>query len=214
MQLKGKKIIFLGDSITAGVGASSTEKRYSDVFMQMTVMEKSVNYGISGTRIAKQHKIEDQYRDTHSFAERFHEMDKDADIVVVFGGTNDYCHGDAAFGSLENRTPDTFCGAVHFLMQGLLKKYPEATILFMTPLHRENETIPNPTTGKILKDYVDMIKKIAEQYSIPVLDLYATACIFPDIEEHKKKFCPDGLHPNDAGSLKIAERLKYYLEAY
>ncbi len=214
MQLEGKKIVFLGDSITEGVGASAIENRYTDVFAKITDIRESVNYGISATRIARQQKIEDAYVDTHAFTERFEQMDDDADIVVVFGGTNDYGHGDATFGTLGDRTIDTYCGAVHVLMSGLIKKYPTAVIVFMTPLHREGEYIPNPTTGKELKAYVDVIKTIAEYYSIPVLDLYATAGIYPDIEEQKERLCPDGLHPNDAGSRIIAERLKYFLESY
>lgn len=214
MKLKGKKIIFLGDSITEGVGVSSVEKRYTDVFKRITEIGECVNYGISATRIARQQKVEIEYRDTNAFTERFEQMDDDADIVVVFGGTNDYGHGDAPFGNLNDRTIDTYCGAVHVLMRGLVQKYPIAVILFMTPLHREEENFPNPVTGKILKEYVDVIRSVAEYYSIPVLDLYATAGIYPDNKEQKERLCPDGLHPNDAGSMIIAERLKYFLESY
>ena len=46
MQLKGKKVLFLGDSITAGVGVSALEKRYTDVFASMTGC-KALNYGIA-----------------------------------------------------------------------------------------------------------------------------------------------------------------------
>lgn len=52
MQLKGKKVLILGDSITEGVGVSSTEKRYADVFAKMTEC-RVLNYGICGTRYAK-----------------------------------------------------------------------------------------------------------------------------------------------------------------
>ena len=53
MELKGKKIIFLGDSITEGVGASATDKRYTDLVAQKTGATV-YNHGIGGTRIAKQ----------------------------------------------------------------------------------------------------------------------------------------------------------------
>lgn len=51
MDLKGKKIAFLGDSITAGVGASSLEKAYWNVLSELSGAE-CYGYGISGTRIA------------------------------------------------------------------------------------------------------------------------------------------------------------------
>lgn len=207
MKLKGKKVNFLGDSITQGVGASGENTRYTDVFAREAELAVMRNYGISATRIANQQKVERDI-DELSFCQRFDQMDNDADMVVVFGGTNDYGHGDAPFGTFDDRTPETFCGACHFLMRGLIEKYPDKTIVFMTPLHREKEF-----EGKPLKDYVDIIKKTAEYYSIPVVDLFATAGIQPALEVQKKAYCPDGLHPNDVGHKRIAMRLKAYLES-
>lgn len=207
MQLKGKKVNFLGDSITQGVGTSGESARYTDVFAREAELAVMRNYGISATRIANQQKVESDI-DELSFCQRFDQMDDDADMVVVFGGTNDYDHGDAPFGTFDDRTPETFCGACHFLMRGLIEKYPDKTIVFMTPLHREKEF-----EGRPLKDYVDIIKETAEYYSIPVVDLFAVAGIQPALEVQKKAYCPDGLHPNDAGNKRIAMRLKAYLES-
>lgn len=47
MELQGKKAIFLGDSITEGVGASCPKNRYVSVFAKMSGIEVK-NYGISG----------------------------------------------------------------------------------------------------------------------------------------------------------------------
>ena len=51
MELKGKKIYFLGDSITEGVGASDAEHCYVSVFGKLSGAIVK-NYGISATRIA------------------------------------------------------------------------------------------------------------------------------------------------------------------
>lgn len=211
MELNGKKVVFLGDSITEGVGASCEGTRYVNVFGKITGTTV-LNYGIGGTRFAKQVKPTNEWWDRNDFCGRYMNMDDNADIVVVFGSTNDYGHGDAPFGLTSDRTPDTFIGATHYLMKGLIEKYPEAEIVFMTPIHREGENNPD-SKGHILKDYSDTIKEVAEYYSIPVLDLYSVYGVCPDIKAHKEKFCPDGLHPNDAGHKKIAERLKAFLEA-
>ena len=213
MELKGKKVNFLGDSITEGVGASSVETCYPSVFGKIAELAEVRNYGISATRIARQIPPEvPPSRADLDFCMRYSEMDSDADVVVVFGGTNDFGHGNAKFGVDSDRTPETFCGAVHYLMRGLIEKYPDKEIVFMTPLHREGECIID-SNDKILKDYVDQIKKTAAYYSIPVLDLFETGGIYPDIPAQKEALCPDGLHPNDAGHHKIAQRLKRFIES-
>ena len=212
MELQGKIVNFLGDSITEGAGASCVETRYTSVLKEIAGLADFRNYGIGGTRIAKQKSITNEQYDCNDFCGRFRQMDDNADIIVVFGGTNDYGHGDADFGTFEDRTPDTYSGALHYLMRGLIEKYPTKRIVFITPLHREGDTRPNALHGKTLKAYVDQLKLTAEYYSLPVLDLFAAGSIQPDIPAQKAAYCPDGLHPNDAGNRLIAERLKTFLE--
>lgn len=216
MKLAGKKIWFLGDSITEGVGASCDAARFSEVLRRNADLADIKNYGISGTRIARQQTIcaDTEFMDVNSYCERFAQMEDGADVIVVFGGTNDYGHGDAPFGTFEDRTMDTYCGALHYLMSGLIEKYPTSVIVFMTPIHREGENNLNESNHLPMKPYVDKLKETAEYYSLPVLDLYAKAGIYPDIPAQKDALCPDGLHPNDAGNVIIAERLQAFLEAY
>ena len=221
MELKGLKINFLGDSITQGVGASSEETVYHAVLKREAGLAEARNYGISATRFALQkgtvNRPKDDYVDINSFCERFDKMDDDADVVVVFGGTNDYGHGDAPIGKFEDRTPDSFYGACHYLFSGLIKKYLGKTIVIMTPLHRINELkIPEiklPGDYGVLKEYTNIIREVAEFYSLPVLDLYAISGLQPEIKEIQDKYIPDGLHPNDNGNAVIAHKLKMFLES-
>ncbi len=209
MEIKNKKINFLGDSITEGVGVSSPEFKYVDVFERMFEPAEVRNYGISGTRFARQIKpTVDNPRFDLDFCSRVDEMNEDADIVVVFGGTNDFGHGDAPMGCASDRTPDTFYGACHTLMSSLIERFPTAKIVFMTPLHRSSE---DRSGRPSLCEFVSVIRQVAEIYSIPVLDLYATAGIQPALEVQRKIYAPDGLHPNDAGAKRLAERLGAFL---
>ena len=208
MELKGKKINFLGDSITEGSGTSCEAARFTCVLKEIAGLSEIRNYGIGGTRIARQLVCPD----TTDFCARFSGMEDDADAIVVFGGTNDYGHGDAPFGEFTDRTPQTFCGAVHYLFRGLIEKYPTKPIIILTPRQRINDYKPNNSNQKVLKDYVDVIRDTAEMYSLPVLDLFASFGICPDISEQREAFCPDGLHPNDAGNRVLAEKLKKFLE--
>ena len=211
MKLQGLKINFLGDSITEGHGCSSEALRFSDrIAAEYGVVTRC--YGIGGTRLARQTKPSENPRHDLDFPSRVAEMDPDADVVVVFGGTNDFGHGDAAFGNFSDRTADTFCGALHELYTALLEKYPEAVIMVMTPLHRDTESIPN-MHGKVLKDYVDMIRQAAEYYSLPVLDLFATSGIQPAVPAMKGRYMPDGLHPNDAGHVILTNKIVKFIES-
>ena len=209
MNLNGLKINFLGDSITEGHGCSSEETKFTSL---IAAQEGALTrcYGIGGTRIARQNKPSEWPRHDLDFPSRVAEMDPDADLIVVFGGTNDFGHGDAPFGEFSDRTVDTFCGALHVLYTSLLEKYPDAAIMVMTPLHRETEAIPN-MHGKVLKDYVDMIRRTAEYYSLPTLDLYAVSGIQPAVSVMKEKYMPDGLHPNDAGHVLLTNRIVSFI---
>lgn len=90
MDISGKKILFLGDSITAGACSSDwKEKAYWGVLGTMSGAVVK-GYGIGGTRIANQLTKTDAPEDHLHFITRVAQMDDDADIVVVLGGTNDY----------------------------------------------------------------------------------------------------------------------------
>lgn len=215
MELKGAKINFLGDSITEGVGLNDGDLHFFDILKNRTGLSEARNYGISGTRFARQQSPTldnpsfDQY-----FSSRVAGMDPDADAVVVFGGTNDFGHGDAPIGKPEDRTLDTFYGAMHVLINTLLEHYPKAEIVFMTPLHRAVETctMEHPELYGDLIDYVNIIREVTALYGIPVLDLYSMAGICPAVEISRETFCPDGLHPNAAGHERIATRLEAFLK--
>ena len=212
MELKGKIINFLGDSITEGVGTTDVCKRYFELIKNKYGSKEVNGYGISGTRIAKQIGISENPRYDIYFASRVDEM-KDADCVVVFGGTNDYGHGNAPIGRFEDRTPDTFYGALHDLYRRLIEKYPGKPIVIMTPLHRitEDEVKVKHGVAVTLKTYVDIIREVAEFYSLPVCDLYKNSGLQPKVDVIMEKYIPDGLHPNDAGHEIMAERLGNFL---
>lgn len=209
MKLQGIKANFLGDSITEGHGASSQEYTYWNILKRNFGLGEVRGYGIGGTRIARKHvpTPEPYGWFDMDFCGRYDEMDNDADLVVVMGGTNDYGHGDAPLGEMSDRDPMTFYGALHYLMNGLINKYPKAMIVFMTPPHREEEE----NRGLKLVDFVNAVKEVAAYYAIPVLDLYATSGIQPKVPILKELYMPDGLHPNDAGYEKIADRLGNFL---
>lgn len=207
MELTGLKINFLGDSITEGVGAANFSNGYVGQFARLTGAQVR-NYGIGGTRIARQKNPSANPRIDLDFCSRVETMDPDADLIVVFGGTNDYGHGDAPLGEMSDRTVWTFYGACHTLFTDLIEKYPDKPIVVLTPMHRVTEEERTPS----LQRYVQAIREIAEFYSLPVLDLFATLGIQPRIPAQKALYFADLVHPNEAGHEKIARKLKRFLE--
>ena len=216
MTLEGRKINFLGDSITEGCGTTEPSKRFTDI-IAARYGAICRNYGIGGTRIAMQHTPSAEAIWDRDFVSRVAEMDADADIVAVFGGTNDFGHGDAPIGTMSDRTAETFYGALHLLFISLINKYPTAKIVMFTPLHRLNEENPHgdnkPEAVGTLYDYVDIIREVAQYYSVPLLDLFACSGLQPKVPIIQQLYVPDGLHPNDSGHELLAEKIAGFLQS-
>jgi lysophospholipase L1-like esterase len=222
MELKGKIIDFLGDSITEGVGVYDQNNRYDNVAHRRLELAAHYNYGIGGTRLAHQSAPSEIPRYDLCFCGRAYMLEKSADLIVVYGGVNDYIHGDAYFGKMEDRTPATFCGAVYFLMNFLKTNYEGKQIVFMTPAHMHFKGISDKClSGRPMKKpdaqplaaYVEVIKARGEELGIPVLDLFEKLPIDPNNESDREKYTVDGLHFNDIGHEILANTLCDFLES-
>lgn len=214
MELKNLKINFLGDSITEGAEISAKDKRFTDLIAKKTGAVCR-NYGVGGTDIGIQHYPEGDWRREINFCNRALEMDTDADVVVVFGGTNDFGHG-TVVGEMSDRTIETFYGALHILYTELLERFPTAEIFVITPIHRFGEQFVykndyNCGAGQLI-DYVNAIRQVAEYYGLPVLDMFAQSGLQPALDFIRERYMPDGLHPNDAGHEILAQKIISYIE--
>ncbi|MBQ8605914.1 MAG: SGNH/GDSL hydrolase family protein [Clostridia bacterium] len=223
MDIKGFKVNFLGDSITEGVGVENQQNRYDNILKDACGLSDVNNYSISGSRLAHQIHPSEKPRYDLCFCGRAYDMDESADMVIVYGGVNDYIHGDAPFGSIGDKTPATFCGGVYFLMNYLRETYGEKPIIFLTParsfLRKEvDDRIVSTHAkklpgGKPLIDYADAIIETAKGFNVHVPDLYRNLGIDPHDEEVFDKYTTDGLHFNDEGHKVLARFIKEYIEA-
>ena len=222
MELKGKIIDFLGDSITEGVGVSDLENRYDNRLAKACGLKAVYNYGIGGTRLAHQQTPSEKPRHDLCFCGRAYNLNPSADIVVVYGGVNDYLHGDAPFGQEGDTTPATFCGGVFFLMNLLKTNFEGKPVVFMTPAHcyykevSDKVVSPRPMkhpTSMPLRNYVEVIKATGKKLGIPVLDLMESLGIDPNDPSDRETLTVDGLHFNDAGHEYIAKALEKFLKA-
>lgn len=187
----------LGDSITLGLNNNNIS--YAD-FLAETF--KTVRkYGVSGSAIAK---IENK---NNSFLERYENMDDDADVVLIMGGTNDFGL-DVPLGTFSSADEYTFYGALKSLITGMIAKYPTKKIFFVTELDRGNIT---NNINLSFVDYINAIKEVCRFYAIPILDLNADMGYNGKNTLQRNYYIPDGLHPNTEGHKVISEKIKKYI---
>ena len=204
-------INFLGDSITAGAGAGTVDNMYTTMIGKQFGVKVN-NYGVSGTRIARQRKSSDNPKEDEDFLLRATKMGPLADFVFVFGGTNDYGHGDAPIGKYGDRTPFSFYGALTLLVEYLIGVYGREKACFILPLPRAGDEnrygdgskkIPTLT----LNGYRKVMEEVLERYGIDFLDLCEK---FPKTK--LSELTIDGLHPNPEGNRILAGSVCTYLQ--
>lgn len=210
MDLRNKKILFLGDSITQGSGASGEDKIYHAVAARI-LGATALNYGVSGTRIAKQTVCYQAADFPEYFLQRAKRMERQADLVVVFGGTNDFGHGSAPFGEIGDTDDSTFCGAFRELLAYLTSVYGKDKVVVLYPLRRWNEDNPRgdgckPADVQRLVGYYAAEKAITEEFGVKSIDLWNEKTLNPNLPEGKNNFV-DGLHPNDDGHRILGEKI-------
>lgn len=207
---KTKKIACLGDSITEGVNAGGWQwHRYIDSWCKSNGINSIVmNLGIGGTSVCTSSYVTDRLK---PFVNRLDTIPADADIVVIFGGTNDWGNN-ATLGSIIDTGTSSFYGAYKYILEWLAVNRPNAKVMTMTPLKRyfrgggttwvNAQTTPN-NKGNLLQDYVRAVKEVSDLYAVPCVDLHNDSGLNPVLEIVRTKFMGDGLHPTAEGNKKM-----------
>lgn len=198
----------LGDSITEVNGTASV--RYHDIIaekLNMTVL----NYGIAGTGWRSPSSI----GGTDAFHQRINSMNNNADLITVFGGTNDWGQAGITFvlGAITDTDPNvSFYGAVRYTIANLIAKYPTKTIAVFTPLPRDNSWGPNGV-GTTMAEVSEALIKVCKMYSVPCLDLLSGSNFSPWDSNFRTAMMPDGLHPNNAGHELLANKILPFIKS-
>ncbi|RHJ86639.1 SGNH/GDSL hydrolase family protein [Parabacteroides sp. AM08-6] len=236
-QWKGKKVAFLGDSITDKIHVG-TAKNYWQYLEEMLGLKPFV-YGINGH----------QWTGVLEQAEKLNaEMGNEVDAILIFAGTNDYNAGvplgewysvgeqevEVSGPKKETRKKrtlqmdeNTFRGRINKVMSYLKTNFPTKQIVLLTPIHRgyarfsddniqPDESYPNQI-GLFVDEYVDVIKEAANVWALPVVDLNSVSGLFPVSDSHTCYFHKedtDRLHPNADGHYRMAKALMYQLLAF
>lgn len=191
------KINVLGDSFTYGDKLKDRNQTYAHVVSEKCGAAVLNEYGVNGSYVAGIHP--------DRLLDRYPLMERDADLILVLGGTNDYAgaaKNGTPLGTLGDLTGDTFYGGLNLMMCGLKQMYPDGEIVFMTPARRWGYTRENKN-GYTLSRYAAAIQEQAAFWGIRVIDLYNEPGL--DFAGKQASYLVDGLHPNRTGHALIGD---------
>ena len=191
--LEGKKLAILGDSITA----ASYQGHWVRLVNQM-LGTTATNVAIAGKTYAN-----------GQIAEQVTNLVGDEKLAIIFAGTNDFNTGGGSTlgtayiesgGARSATTGNSTAAGVHSAINAIYTKCGYIPIVIMTPLPRPGDGGSSLSSwqanskGLYLEDYANMIKKVAEFYSIPVLDLFHDINL-PAPLLGTGTYYADGVHP-------------------
>lgn len=178
-----RKIAFDGDSITFGFdpdknGAQMINPWVSQVGAKI-MCDTVTNYGVSSASLMYG-KTGGGSPTPKALVREYVDISNDVDILGIMIGINDYtrqCTSESEYrtyplGEMSDRTEDTFYGALHVLILGLLDKFKPINgkrIFFMIYPYYDRSTIP--IYGLNWEDYMNAVRAVCDYYAVPVFDL-------------------------------------------
>lgn len=206
LDFSDKKIACLGDSITQAANLENMEDyqqySYPTKLAEILGAEEVVNLGIGGSSIGR------YWQD--AFVERYMDIPEDTDLILVMGGTNDgFCLHKENVGNFEERAPRTLIGDLDELMRGLKENYPDAEVIFITPLPNVLHDILRKERPELLSQrvIVDSMIALAKEYEFDVIDLYDSNLLDSHDAAVISNYMPDGVHCNPDGYQILAEHI-------
>ena len=212
-KLAGKKISFIGDSITSfGDGTpeynSATGHTYDDVWsglvLKLTGGLLGTLDGVAGSTVQGSTYDAFAFRRSKSVAQ-------DSDYIFIFMGANDQrlnrnlgtikpkgTLGDITDASNPNL--NEFTGAYQLALESMLNHYQKTQIVLMTPLkafNKDNTGDLNPNSDA----FAERVIELAKLYGIRYIDMREIGIT----GYNHKLYYYDGLHPNKKGHMLIAE---------
>ena len=198
------KIVFLGDSIT-DAGRNSTHYMpnykygYGYVFLLKSMLCKKypcrydvLNVGISGNRIVD--LLARIKRDV---------WNENPDILSILVGVNDVWH------ELQNNNGvelDRFEKYYRDIIEETKKRLPNCKLIMLEPFVLEGEATSEKMEGFLeVKNYAKVVRKLAEEYDIPFVELQEEFDRLASIYGAKSLLW-DGVHPDVFGATVIADK--------
>jgi len=204
-----KRILFQGDSIT-DAGRSRSEDRVNKGYGYPTVCSailgakypgeyEFINRGIGGNRIV------DLYARIKADV-----INLAPDYMSILIGVNDVWH---ELGSGNGVELERFEKMYRILLDDTLKRLPNVKIVLCAPFVLEGVATQAQYEEFLqVYDYAKVVRKLAEEYGFPCLELQERMTELASKSE-TKYYLADGVHPSVAGAKLIADEwLKLFKE--
>ena len=177
--------VAFGDSITYGADYTRNYGQMDDPYPELVAEELGLasyeNRGISGATFC-QNNVGRVCMTDNILAYK-----GDADIISVMLGVNDYA-ASLPLGDINDNTTDTIYGCLNLIAKHLTTNHKDAFVFFMTPY----QTTIRKSNQYTLSDVAKAVKKVANLYDIPVLDMYSLGNYALEMNQEDS----DGVHPS------------------
>jgi lysophospholipase L1-like esterase len=186
--LKGKRILFLGSSVTLGL--RSLNEAVGDYLAKQDgiILFKEA---VSGTTLRQENPQDLSYLSRLLRSEIFRSGEK-LDAVIVQLSTNDAWDVKKMGLPLENENPQTSFGAIEAIITQIQKRWG-CPLYFYTSAYYEN------MNGNGYQKMVEGLKLIAQKRGIGVIDLFSDASFNALANAHYTYWMSDSIHPFRAG---------------
>ena len=175
--LKGKRIAFLGSSITYGVD--------NIYFLEYIARRNNCRYlkeAVSGTTLVTS--------TANSYIERLKKIDPNEkfDIFVCQLSTNDIAQN-KPFGNIDDNDTNTILGAINFIYNYVKEKWNCPFIMY-TSAYYDSE------------NYQKLVNLVKKMNYINLIDMYSDVGFNNITNEQRKLYMLDGVHPTQTGYLE------------
>lgn len=180
--LKGKKICFLGSSVTLG---ECSEKVSFVEYISKRNNASYIKNAVSGTTLVDQGK--------DSYISRLNKIDTDNkfDLFICQLSTNDATQNKEV-GKLDETDTRTICGAINYIISYVQSTW-KCPIVYFTNTYFDSAPY---------KKMVEIIKEISHLRKIHVIDLFNNKKLNDITNEERRLYMADIIHPTKVGYLK------------
>jgi len=209
------KITVMGDSLTAASNLSEEDRAkyaYPVQLQEILNCKEVVNLGIGGSTISS--------LGPDAMVERWNDIPKDSDIIIVFGGANDMLFENKwQYGILDYKQrmkEETFCGDLDTMVSKMEWRYIDnndenyCKIIFVNPPSNIlSDAYYNIDPGNHVhqREFAAAINQIAQENGFEVIDFYNNNILNTHDANVQTQFMPDGIHGNAEGYRIMAEHI-------